>query len=192
MPKEKQILRFCLKEKASVCKDQIKQRICRYCGRYGTTISYGNYKGYYISDTDKATRGMRFCCNKRRTRKRKGCGRIFVVLFEPFLLDRQVTALQLEDLVKNMQESLKNDETKSAAFSRSIFPFTYSHFLHVWKELKENSGRLRDFLSRICKPSESTQSIPFLQTLEHLKQCFPKSNCLILAFQRHFQEPFLS
>ena len=70
-------------------------------------------------------------------------------------------------------------------------PFALETFYRLRRNLR---GKLDSIRARLCRQQMapfSLQSDPLLQTVEHLQVVFPGTECAPLAFQFHFQQPFL-
>jgi hypothetical protein len=86
---------------------------------------------------------------------------------------------------------LKGGSVKAAAEALGL-PFALESVYHLLDRLRDRLAALRSALSRESRfIGTSSQTDPLLQTVEHLRQLFPDSDCPCAEFQLHFQWPLL-
>ena len=85
---------------------------------------------------------------------------------------------------------LKGNSIKSVV-DRLALPYALDTLYHVLHRLRARLTAVRSLLSRERPAPESSQTDPLLQTVEHLRCLFPEAKFLLVAFQLHFQCPFL-
>jgi hypothetical protein len=133
----------------------------------------------------QACRGQRVFCSNRG--QRGGCGRTFLLCLAAVLPRYTLTAsLVWQWLVKVLAGlSLK------AAAEKLRLPFALETLYRLRRKLRQRQDHLRIRLCRQQKPPASSHTDPLLQTVEHLREVFPRSECPPVDFQLHFQHPFL-
>ena len=164
----------------------LKQQRCPRCGCHETLNRHSILRGNHPSIQGKqSVRGQRvFCSNRGR---RGGCGHTFSVFLADVLPRHTFTACVLWRWLAKM---LSNISVK-AATEQLLLPFTLESLYRVRRTLHRQLDVLRSQLCRQQSPPASAQSVPLLQTIEHLHAAFPGHPCPPAAFQLHFQRPFL-
>jgi hypothetical protein len=130
-------------------------------------------------------RGQRVFCSNRGNRG--GCGRSFSFFLADVLPRHTLTAALLW---KWLVQWLASASLKAAA-EKLRLPFTLETVYRLRRNLRQRLAGLRTLLCREQKPPRSAQSDPVLQTAEHLRAVFARSECPPAAFQLHFQHPLL-
>ena len=130
-------------------------------------------------------RGQRVFCSNRGSRG--GCGRTFSFFLAEILPRHTFTASWLwQWLIQWLAgTSLK------AAVEKLRLPFALESVYRLRRKLRQQLDRVRSLLCREQKPPHSAQSDPVLQTAEHLRAVFARSDCPTATFQLHFQRPLL-
>jgi len=133
----------------------------------------------------RAVRGQRVFCSNRGSRG--GCGRTFSFFLAEILPRHTFTASWLwQWLIQWLAgTSLK------AAVEKLRLPFALESVYRLRRKLRQQLDRVRSLLCREQKPPHSAQSDPVLQTAEHLRAVFARSDCPTATFQLHFQRPLL-
>lgn len=151
-------------------KNIIKTFSCPFCRALETLVLYGPYK-------DK---GHRCLCSNRFNKK--GCGKTFSFLWGNVIKNHIVKTNDLwKFLIKLL---LHKNITKSLLLSR--IHFSRRAVNHWLKKLKLCQSTIRYNLIRITSPPSISVTSPLLQTIYHLKNCFPEC-CAIESYQTHFQ-----
>lgn len=78
-----------------------------------------------------------------------------------------------------------------AAVEKLRMPFALETLYRLRRKLSHRLDHLRTRLCREQKPPASSHTDPLLETVEHLQEVFPRSECPPVDFQLHFQHPFL-
>jgi len=130
-------------------------------------------------------RGQRVYCSNRG--QRGGCGRTFAFFLADILPRHTLTA----SLVWPWLVKLLAGLSLKAAAEKLRLPFALETVFRLRRSLRNGLDQLRSRLCREQPPSASAHADPLLQTVEHLRQVFPDSECPPAAFQLHFQRPFL-
>ncbi|EKD27790.1 MAG: hypothetical protein ACD_79C00574G0001 [uncultured bacterium] len=151
--------------------DKLKLISCPYCNEIGTLILYGVYK-------DK---GHRCMCNDRF--QRKGCGRTFSFLWGDAIRNHTVKTHELWTFLLKFI-SVNNI---SLALKTIVIPYTRRAVNHWLNKLKLCQSIIRFNLLRICSPPSVQAINPLLQTILHLKICFPEQ-CPVQGYQIQFQK----
>jgi hypothetical protein len=165
----------------------LKQHRCPECG---ATETLNCHSKLYGKDPDSREggliqRGQRmWCCNRGQ---RGGCGRTFSVFVAQVLPRHTMGASALWSLLKGLVEggSIKG------TFEALRLPFALESAYHLLHRVRERLTNLRAVLCREQKPPTSSQIDPLLQTVEHLRHLFARSDCPTAEFQLHFQRPLL-
>ena len=79
-----------------------------------------------------------------------------------------------------------------AAAEKVRLPFALETIYQLRRRLRQ--GRWTKCERGLCReqsPPVNTHTDPLMQTVEHLQAVFPDSACPLVAFQLHFQRPFL-
>ena len=163
----------------------LKSVPCPHCHSVGNLIGHGYLRGYGDQGSEKVQRGWRIFCSDRH--RRKGCGRTHSVLLAGFLKRRTVTTGRLWKFLEGMLFGL----SVKAAWEKMASPFCLECGYRLWKKFGSLQSKLRSLLCRKEDPKFSSLKNPLLQTIEHLKDLFPQSDCPIDEFQSHFQCSFL-
>ena len=130
-------------------------------------------------------RGQRVFCSNRG--HRGGCGRTFSFFLAEILPRHTFTASWLwKWLIQWLA-----DASLKAAVEKLRLPFALESVYRLRRKLRQQLDRLRSLLCREQTPPHSAQSDPLLQTAEHLRAVFARSECPAAAFQLHFQRPLL-
>lgn len=144
--------------------------------------SFGND---LLTATGQRLRGQRvFCSNRGR---RGGCGQTFTLVLAEVLPRHTVTAPLLWQWLVAWLAGL----SLKAAAEKLRLPLALETVYRLRRKLCRQLDRLRTRLCRRCPPPPSSQADPLWQTVEHLRQVFPRSTCPPAEFQLHFQRPFL-
>jgi hypothetical protein len=125
-----------------------------------------------------------WCCPRGQ---RGGCGRTFPIFLAEVLPRHTVRAATLWSLLDRLREG-GSIRAAVQALGRSFPLETLYHQLH---RLRGGLATVRSTLCREQKAPASAHADPLLQTVEHLRGLFPKSDCPAVAFQLHFQRPLL-
>jgi len=78
-----------------------------------------------------------------------------------------------------------------AAVEALGLPFGLETLYHLLQRMRPQLAAVRSVLCREQPAPASAQTDPLLQTVEHLRSLFAKSNCPPTDFQLHFQRPLL-
>ena len=164
----------------------LKQLCCPQCGAVGTLNRHSKLFG---NDPDKpdgqSLRGQRVWCSNRGVRG--GCGDSFSIVLDEVLPRHGLTATWVwQWLIRLLAGS-----SLKAAVEALRPPFALETFYRLRRQLRQRLDALRTMLCGEQDPPSSTQSDPWLQTVEHLKKAFARSECPVAGFQAHFQLPFL-
>ena len=125
-----------------------------------------------------------WCCPRGQ---RGGCGRTFPIFLAQVLPRHTVRAPTLWSLLHGL-EAGRSIRAAAQALDL-VFPLeTLYHLLH---RLRAGLTAVRAALCREQPAPASAQTDPLLQTVEHLRRLFPKSDCPAADFQLHFQRPLL-
>lgn len=164
----------------------LKQFCCPSCGAAETLNCHSKLYGNDPDSTKggRIQRGQRVWCSSRG--QRGGCGRSFPVFLADVLPRHTVSASRLWKLLQRLGHS-----SIKAAFEALGLPFGLESIYHLLHRLRERLATVRSALCREQKPPTSSQTVPLLQTVEHLRQLFPQSDCPLADFQLHFQRPLL-
>ena len=164
----------------------LKQSSCPHCGCAGTLNRHSHARGNDPAAADSQTiRGQRVFCSNRG--QRGGCGRTFLLCLAGVLPRHTLTA----SLVWQWLVKLLAGHSLKAAVEQLGLPFALETLYRLRHQLSQRLDPLRTRLCREQKPPVSGQADPLLQTVEHLREVFPRSECPLAAFQLHFQQPFL-
>ncbi len=93
-------------------------------------------------------------------------------------------------LWKLLQRLLQGGSVKAAVEGLGL-PLALESVYHLLRRLRERLTGLRAALSQEQNAPASSQADPLLQSVEHLRQLFPKSDCPCSEFQLHFQRLLL-
>ena len=85
---------------------------------------------------------------------------------------------------------LEGVSIRAAAHALGL-PYALETLYHLLARMRPRLPGLRSTLCREQKAPASSQTDPLLQTGEHLRGLFPKSDCPAADFQLHFQRPLL-
>ena len=132
----------------------------------------------------RAGRGQRVFCSNRG--QRGGCGRTFSILRAEVLPRHTITA----SLVWPWLAQLLAGLSLKAAVEKLRLPFALETVYRLRRQLRRQLDRLRSLLCREQKPPSRTHADPLLQTAEHLRCVFGRSECPPADFQLRFQRPF--
>jgi hypothetical protein len=127
---------------------------------------------------------MVWCSNRGQ---RGGCGRSFCVFLAQTLPRHTVTAPWLWKLLCRL---LAGGSIKAAVEALSP-PFALETLYHLLQRLRRRLPELRSRLCREHRAPESAQSVPLLQTAEHLQIVFANVPCAVESFQQRFQRPLM-
>jgi hypothetical protein len=130
-------------------------------------------------------RGQRVFCSNRG--QRGGCGRTFLLCLAEVLPRHTLTASLVWRWLVNVLAGL----SPKAAVEKLRLPFALETLYRLRRKLRQRLDSLRIRLCREQKPPTSAHPDPLLQTVAHLREVFPRSECPPVAFQLHFQQPFL-
>jgi hypothetical protein len=139
-----------------------------------------------LKTTGKRLRGQRVFCSNRG--QRGGCGRTFCLVFAEVFPRHTFPA----SLLWPLWVGLLDGTSLQAAAESLRLPFALETVYHWRRKLRRQVDRLRVLLCGLCPPAASAQADPWLQTVEHLRQVFPRSGCPPAEFQLHFQQPFVA
>jgi hypothetical protein len=78
-----------------------------------------------------------------------------------------------------------------AAVEALSLPFALETLYHLLHRLRGCLAAVRSALCQKRQAPASSQTDPLLQTVEHLRRLFAKSDCPCADYQLHFQRPFL-
>lgn len=164
----------------------LKQLSCPHCRQSETlnrhSILYGNDP---FACAKQRVRGQRvFCSNRGR---RGGCGRAFSIFLADTLPRHTLTATVLWQWLIQKLAGL----SEKAAAEKANLPFALETVYQLGRKLRHGLDRLRTLLCRKQAPPASAQADPVLQSVEHLQNVFPRQECPPVAFQLHFQLPFV-
>jgi hypothetical protein len=165
----------------------LKQVRCPFCGAAETL---NRHSKLYGNDLGSRTGGQRdrgqrvWCCSRGR---RGGCGRSFSIFLADVLPRHTVSAGWLWKL---LQRLLEGGSIRAACQALSL-PLALESVYHLLDRWRRRLSAARSVLCREQKALASSQTDPLLQTVEHLRQFFPKSGCPCAEFQLHFQKPLL-
>ena len=70
-------------------------------------------------------------------------------------------------------------------------PLTLDTLYHLLQRLRRRLTVVRPALCRIASPPVCERAAPLLQTIAHLRQVFPSSECAVSAFHLRFQQSLL-
>ena len=165
----------------------LKQLGCPFCGAAETlnrhSKLYGNDLGSHAGGQKE--RGQRvWCCSRGQ---RGGCGRSFSIFLADVLPRHTVSAAWLWKLLQRLLEGA----SIRAACQALGLPLALESVYHLLDRWRKRLSAVRSALCREQKAPASSQTDPLLQTVEHLRQLFPTSDCPCAEFQLHFQEPLL-
>jgi hypothetical protein len=130
-------------------------------------------------------RGQRAFCSDRG--QRGGCGKTFPLFLAAILPRHTFNAPLLWALLR---KSLGGATIKAAAEILTL-PFSLEAVYGLVRRCRLRLDAGRSCLLRQHPAPVSGQTDPFLQTLEHLQQTFPRDACALAAYQRHFQQAWL-
>ena len=166
----------------------LKQLRCPECGAAETLNCHSKLYGNDPSASDGKAQGQRgqrvWCCNRGQ---RGGCGRSFSIFLADVLPRHTVTGPGLWRLLVRL---LAGGSIKAAVEALAP-PFALETLYHLLHRLR---GRLAAVRSALCQRRQapaSSQIDPLLQTVEHLRRLFAKSDCPCADYQLHFQRPLL-
>jgi hypothetical protein len=164
----------------------LKQLSCPHCEHSETlnrhSILYGNDP---FACAQQRVRGQRVLCSNRG--RRGGCGKTFSLFLADTLPRHTLTATLLWGWLVQKLAGL----SAKAAAEKARLPFALETVYHLGRKLRRGLDRIRTLLCRKQAPPSSTQSDPVLQSVEHLQSIFPHNECPPVAFQLHFQLPFV-
>ena len=130
-------------------------------------------------------RGQRVFCSNRG--QREGCGRTFALFLAEILPRHTVTA----SLVWPWLVKLLAGLSFKAATEKLRLPFALETMYRLRRKWQRGLDAVRTQLCRQKAPPQSTQTEPWLQTVEHLQLVFPGGACPPADYQLEFQQPFL-
>jgi len=165
----------------------LKQHRCPGCGASESLNCHSKLYGNdpHSREGGRIQRGQRlWCCNRGQ---RGGCGRTFSVFLAEVLPRHTIGA----SFTWSLLERLLDGGSIKAVFEALRLPFALESAYHLVHRLRERLTALRPALCRQQKPPASSQADPLLQTVEHLRCLFPRSDCPAAEFQLHFQRPLL-
>jgi hypothetical protein len=166
----------------------LKQLRCPFCGAAETLNCHSKLYGNDPKADDgqaQGQRGQRVWCSNRG--QRGGCGRSFSIFLADVLPRHTVSASGLWSLLDRLREG----SSIKAAVQALGLPFPLETLYHLLQRLRGRLAAIRSTLCRQGPPPASWQTDPLLQTVEHLRGLFPKSECPPAEFQLHDQHPLL-
>jgi len=93
-------------------------------------------------------------------------------------------------LWKLLQRLVAGGSIKAAVEALGL-PFALETLYHLLQRTRQRLTAMRAVLCREQKAPASSRADPLLQTVEHLRCLFPKSEFPSADFQLHFQRPLL-
>jgi hypothetical protein len=165
----------------------LKQLCCPFCGAAETLNAHSKLFGNDPQSTQggQIQRGQRvWCCDRGQ---RGGCGRTFSLFLADVLPGHTVSAAWLW---KVLQCLLEGDSIR-ATWKTLGLPFALESIYHLLQRLRQRMASVRSALCRKQSPPATSQADALLQTVEHLRNVFPESDCPVAAFQLDFQKPLL-
>ena len=166
----------------------LKQLRCPGCGAAETLNCHSKLYGNDPSARDGKAQGQRgqrvWCCSRGR---RGGCGRSFSIFLADVLPRHTVTGPELWRLLDRL---LAGGSIKAAVEALAP-PFALETLYHLLHRLRGRLAAVRSALCREQPAPPSSQTNPLLQTVEHLRRLFAKSDCPCADYQLHFQRPLL-
>ena len=163
---------------------RLKHRPCPHCHTTGYLNAHGFLRGFGLGSS-RIIRGKRIYCSNRG--RRKGCGKTHSLFLPNFIPTFSI----LSSLLWNFLFLVLGGKTRRQAFKITFPSKNISRAYSFWKRCVKNQFNLRLILSTFCQPPRSTQVIPWLQVLEHLRLAFPLSPNPISDFQTTAQLAFL-
>ena len=165
----------------------LKQLRCPFCGVAETLNCHSKLYGNDPKSTagGQSQRGQRVWCCPRG--QRGGCGRTFSIFLADVLPRHTVRASGLWCLLHLW---MGGASIQSAAQTLGL-PFGLETLYHLLQRLRSRLTTLRSALCQEQEAPVSSQTDPLLQTVEHLRRLFARSDCPCAEFQLHFQRPLL-
>jgi hypothetical protein len=165
----------------------LKELCCPVCGAAETLNAHSKLYGNNPDGggNGEIQRGQRVWCSNRG--QRGGCGRSFSIFLAEVLPRHTVNAAWLWKL---LQRLLGGSSVKAAVEALKL-PLALQSIYHLLERLRQRLAAVRSTLSREQKAPASVQTDALFQTVEHLRQVFPKSICPCTEFQLHFQRPLI-
>jgi len=151
----------------------------------GTLILHGLLYGYTPHHPEKVVKGHRIICSKRR-KKHKGCGKCFSIRLNNYMPRLWYHVEKIWDFIVERVVRLKPIRQRNHALGVSL-----KTAYRLFTRFKRSQTPIRTQLIKITSPPDSTTSLPYYQTIEHLKKAFPHSRNPIASFHDYFQRPFL-
>lgn len=153
-------------------KDKLRLHSCPNpkCTKTGFLVLHGPLKNH----------GHRCLCSNRNSNK--GCGVTFSFTWGNIIKNHMLKTNELWLILKNLLSKyhIKN------ALKRSRLHFSRRAVNHWLNKLKKNQITIRQNLIKITSPPKIMTHNPLLQTIAHLKHCFPET-CPIQNYQVLFQ-----
>lgn len=164
----------------------LKQQRCPRCGQNETLNRHSFLRGNDPAQVSgQSDRGQRVFCSNRG--QRGGCGKTFSLVLAEVLPRHTLTA----SLVWRWLVAVLAGLSLKAAAEKVRLPFALETIYRLRRRLRRGLDQVRTRLCREQSPPVSTHTDPLMQTVEHLQAVFPDSACPLVAFQLHFQRPFL-
>jgi len=162
----------------------LKQVRCPHCACFESlichSILYGNGPD---GSAGKVKRGQRVLCSNRD--KRRGCGHTFPIFLSDVLPRHTVTATVLWTFIQALLSGL------SLRVAAKNLPLALESFYGLRRKMRLKLDILRTRLLGSLSPPGNERSDPLLATFEFLSSAFAACACPLVAFQLHFQIPFL-
>ena len=160
------------------------------CPRCGAAQSLNCHSKLYGNDPESATgeptlRGQRVWCCPRG--QRGGCGKSFSIFLAEVMPRHTLRASTLWSLL----ERLLAGGSISRAAKGLAAPFVLESLYHLLRRTRLRLAAVRSALCQECPAPASSQTDPLLQSVEHLRQAFPRSGCPCADFQLRFQRLLL-
>lgn len=164
----------------------LKQSPCPHCGCVGALNRHSRSFGNDPSASDGQTfRGQRVFCSNRG--QREGCGRTFAFCLADILPRHTLRASVVWPWLVKLLAGL----SLKAATEQLRMPFALETMYRLRRKWQRGLDSVRTQLCRRQAPPPSTQTEPWLQTVEHLQRIFPGGACPPVDYQLEFQRPFL-
>ena len=168
-------------------KEKIKCVPCPFCHKTGFLILHGKLPGRCVlPDGTEKDRGHRYFCSNKN--KKQGCGHTFSILWKYVLKYRSESAQCFWRFLKNILQG----HSLTKPFHKKVLPFSSRTAKRWWDKFKYVQSHLRSHLIKLAPHWPVDSPDPLIQTILHIKHCFPQATCPLEDFQYHLQTAFLS
>lgn len=162
-------------------REQVRAAGCPHCDCGSALLAHGYLWGGAPEGHRADTRGLRFFCSNRRSRR--GCGRTFSILWDTVIPRCPLRTGQLLALLR----AVAGTATVHGAWATSRLAMAVRsayRWVARWRSL---AVHVRTRLCLVVPPPGKADGLPDPLSLRHLAAAFPADGCALAAFQRVLQ-----